>query len=57
VQPDWIVGAGGAGFNRLQDPDCFPGAPKGNIGSPEHLRRGWRLGELEGRPGQQGQQV
>ena len=57
VQPGLIVGAGGAGFNRLQDPGCFPGALKGNTGSREHLRRGWRPSELEGRPGQQGQQV
>jgi len=47
-RPDWGIGARGAGSNRLQDPACFPSAPTGNIGSPEHLHRGWRPGELEG---------
>ena len=28
VQPDRAIGVGRAGSNRLQDRDCFPGAPK-----------------------------
>jgi len=48
VQPDLIVGARGPGSQSIAGSRLLSGTRKGNIGSPEHLRRGWRPGELEG---------